>query len=391
MSSSPLISIFNQPPPSRSRPSSIVVSVLVHSVVFVWLYFGLRHPPQINEASAVRHFSVRVFRQDDIEYPVKHAEATPAPQSAGQSSARSAANPVSHPAASASPPVAYTSHSVTPVPQLNPAPMRAPAPQLAVAPMPVAAPTPPPPPDLKQLLAKTRTLIQPDVPPDVQLNQVVPLPTIVKWTPDTSHDKLVILPTPQEATAALAKPTIKLPNREQKPADIKISATPFKSKAPALPPSTTSPIVVRRPEPVTHVPETAAKASAPPTPVQIVSLSDLQSKQAVIPVPAANSSPRATPSNTVASGKTENAPPSNSGNPASGNPSNAAPSSKPAQAGTGQAGTGQSSAAGKGDKAAADKGDKGPPGDKAAQETRAKRPRTGAPRRRGRMETAAQD
>jgi hypothetical protein len=292
----------------------VIVSSGVHAVVFLWLYVGLSHLPRVDDSTLTRRFSVRVVRQDDIEYPTKRPLTVPATRSTARSAARAEAHSVSHS-------VADIATAVQP----NPTPAPVPAPTATPAPAP--APAPATPPDLNKILAHTHTLIQPDVPPELKLEQVVPLPAIVKWSAENSPEKMIVLPPPRESTSSLAKPTIKPPNHEKVPAEIKISSTAFTSKAPALPPATTSPIVVRRFEPVTHVPETASKAIVKATPVQIVSLSDLQSKMPVVPIPVANTPNHVTTSTTVATGHADS----------SSNAPTGEASSKQKQPGAGQA------------------------------------------------------
>ena len=328
--SSSLTSIFNEPAQTRSGPSSFMVSSGVHAAAFVWLYFGLSHLPRVDDSTLNRRFSVRVVRQDDIEYPTKRPLTVPATRSSSRSATRAAAHSVSHS-------IADIATAVQP----NPAPAPVPAPTPTPAPAPAPAPAAP---DLSKILAHTHTLIQPDVPQQLKLEQVVPLPLIVKWSAENSPEKMIVLPPPRESTSSLAKPTIKPPNHEKVPAEIKISSTAFTSKAPALPPATTSPIVVRRFEPVTHVPETASKAIVKATPVQIVSLSELQSKMPVVPIPVANAPAHVTASTTMATGHTESTSTAPTGD----------TSSKQKQPGAGQASADKGQGPGdKGQKAAA--------------------------------------
>jgi hypothetical protein len=58
-------------------------------------------------------------------------------------------------------------------------------------------------------------------------------------------------------------------------------------------PSTTSPVVVRRAEPVKQVPESASQSLVEPTPARIVSLSDLRLKDGTATIPVANSAAQA--------------------------------------------------------------------------------------------------
>jgi hypothetical protein len=72
-----------------------------------------------------------------------------------------------------------------------------------------------------------------------------------------------------------------------------MSSTNLATALPTLPATTTSPIVVRGPEPARRIPETYAKQLEQPAPAQIMSLSDLQSQQGPVAIPLANAPGRA--------------------------------------------------------------------------------------------------
>lgn len=275
MRSSRIVTLFAEQPPSRRAPLSFVVSILVHGVALGLLLFGLRHAPRIGDQS-IQHYAVRLLE------PPKPEPQRPRPAGSGgvtysgqQSQARSL------------------------VPGGGPAPRTYVPPQVA------------------QLHPAPQTLVQPDAPPDLLLLQPVPIPVVVMWSPENSPIQKIVPPPTQKPTIADVRPAIIKPNREPKLADLKISPTPFFTKAPTLPPSTTSPLVVRRPEPaIKQVPQSASVASEQPTPARVMSLSDIQSQGPVM-VPLANQTSQSASSESLALGRPQKSLGEGSGNPAS--------------------------------------------------------------------------
>ncbi len=276
MRSSRITTLFTEPEPLPRSPSSYAVSIVVHCIVIIWLYFGLRHPPRINDRSLIRRFTVRLLKQDSVQEPVpkRYPGSAPTPsahRAEGQDA--SAGGPT--------------------------------APQPSV--------TPP----LEELRSHAQTLIQPEVPPDLALLQPVPVPTVIRWAPVEVPQKVIVLPLPKVLSSADIKASLTPPNREQTPADVKISSTKFATQAPLLPPSTTSPIVVRRAEAVKQVPESTSQSLAEPTPAQVISLSDLRLKEGSATIPAANAAPRSTTPAPLVPGQTTATTTGGSGNPTS--------------------------------------------------------------------------
>jgi hypothetical protein len=170
---------------------------------------------------------------------------------------------------------------------------------------------------LAQLVPKSQILIQPDAPLDVMLKNPTPIPTILRWSPpDIPTRKIVALPL-QKSIIANLRPSLEPPNREVAPTDFKMSSTAFATKAPTLPPSTTSPIVVRAATPAMHIPETSSKQAEEPAPARIMSLSNLQVKEGPVTVPLANAPGRPSVSETLATGPAVNTAGTGQGNPAS--------------------------------------------------------------------------
>lgn len=276
MRSSRITTLFTEPEPLPRSPSSYAVSIVVHCIVIIWLYFGLRHPPRINDQSLVRRFTVRLLKQDSVQEPIpkRYPGSAPTPSThRAEAQAASAGGP--------------------------------PAPQPSVSPQ------------LPELPSHTQTLIQPEVPPDLALLQPTPVPTVIRWAPVEVPQKVIVLPLPKVLSAADIHSSLTPPNHEQTPADVKISSTKFSTKAPVLPPSTTSPIVVRRAEAVNQVPESTSQSLAEPTPAQVISLSDLRLKDGSATIPAANAAARSTTPGPIAPGQATATTTGGNGNPTS--------------------------------------------------------------------------
>jgi hypothetical protein len=273
MRSTGLVTLFTEQPPSRRGPSSFLVSILVHGVVFALLLFGLRHAPRIGDQS-VQRYTVRLLDAPKPEPRRPQAGGGGVTYHGPQNDARALA-----PGGSSS----QSTYVPPQVAQLHPAP---------------------------------QTLVQPDAPPDLLLLKEVPVPPVVLWSSENTEFKKIVPPAPQKPTAADVRPAIIKPNHEPTLADIKISATPFPTKAPALPPSTTSPLVVRTPEPVKRIPETAAATSQQPTPARIMSLSDVQTQGPVI-IPLANQTSQSASSESLALGRPQKSSGTGTGNLAS--------------------------------------------------------------------------
>jgi hypothetical protein len=274
MRSSGLVTLFTEQPPSGRAPSSFLVSILLHCIAFSLLFFGLRHAPRIGDQSIVQRFTVRLLDSPKPEPRRAQAAGGGVSYHGPQNDARAVA-PGGNPS---------TATYIPPqVAQLHPAP---------------------------------QTLVQPDAPPDLLLLKEVPVPVVVMWSPENTEFKKIVPPAPQKPTAADTRPAIIKPSREPVLADIKISATPFPTKAPMLPPSTTSPLVVRAPEPVKRVPETSSATSQQPTPARVMSLSDIQTQGPVM-IPLANQTAQSVSSESLAIGRPQKSSGTGSGNLAS--------------------------------------------------------------------------
>jgi hypothetical protein len=158
----------------------------------------------------------------------------------------------------------------------------------------------------KLMVHQQQTLIQPDAPQDVLLVHKTPVPTVFLWTPVAAPIKPVIQAPLQKSIVAKLRPSIDPPNRELNPSDLRLSSTNFTTALAIPPPSTTSPIVVRGPDPAKQMPQTVSKPAAEPTPARIMSLSDLQSQDGPVAIPLANATARPSTSQSLSSGRSEN-------------------------------------------------------------------------------------
>jgi len=144
---------------------------------------------------------------------------------------------------------------------------------------------------------------------------MTPVPLVLIWSPDNSPSKAIVAPPPQEATVAEVRPSFVRPNHESELGDLNVSVTHFPAETPLIPASTTSPLVVRGPEPVKMIPATAPEQLEQPTPVRVMSLSAVQAQGPVV-IPLANQSSQAASSELFVLQKPEKSSGNGSGNPA---------------------------------------------------------------------------
>jgi hypothetical protein len=277
MTPSRIYTLFTEPKPERTSSSGLMVSMVLHALGFWWIALGLSHAPQLIMQPSPYRYTVRVLSAP-LEDPPMHQSARLAAPGVGKPSAARGANPGGHLAA-----LPFVSPQVAELP---------PGPQ---------------------------TLIQPDAPPQINIPKPVPIARAVLWSAENSRSLTITPPPAPKVTVAAPRASIISPNREAAPADIRLSSTRFATDKPMLTPSTTSPVVVRAPDPPQQVPQTASKAEAEPTPARVVSLSDTPAKDKAV-IPFANSSARKASSDALAPGQSQASAEAGSGNPASKQP-----------------------------------------------------------------------
>src|SRR5438067_2606443 len=221
MRSSSIIALFGDPPPLRREPSGILVSLSVHAVVCVLLYLGLHQARTVDSRSNPPRFAVRIMelrkQEPNIHAPVLKATLQPDQLPASQ--------PDSHPAA----------HGGSPQ---TGAALRTPL-------------------NFISQKEAVQTLIQPDAPTDTTIPQT-PLPQVFVWSSRDIPVKKIFQPAPQTTAVIKVQPSPEPPNQEVHIADIKISSTPYETKAPLPAPSKTSPITVPATQAIQQMPETAS-------------------------------------------------------------------------------------------------------------------------------------
>lgn len=244
-----------------------MVSVLLHGLVFGITVIILEHAPRIEERHPTHHYAVRVLKLNDKE-PHLH-----------WSSASNDAHPATHPADDSAPanePVPGQQSSATPIPE-----------QL-----------------LASKISARQTLIQPDALPKVVLPQEAKIPLVLML----AHEKIpavkIVPPSPQPAAAPITHPTVAIPNREQHVADIQIASSASVADSLQVPASTTSPIALQGRE-LTTIPQTAIDSRNKPTPITVMSLSNVLVSNGAVTIPLANEFAAANISTTLTPGRTK--------------------------------------------------------------------------------------
>jgi hypothetical protein len=294
MRSSGTTSLFGQSTDRGQRPTSFVVSLLVHGIVISIVWFAVAYRPPFTRVVTDR-YSVRKLdlHMPDMQklnpnplipYPSDHSSAH---------ASRSASSASSAPAPAA---MARTAQTKT-------------GPQ---------------------------TLIQPDVPKPIQLSQEIPLPQVMIWAPNKVQVKTITPPQPQKPASSEAKPSVESPNQEIKLADVNVASSFHPSPKNIVQPSATSPVTAHAQLQTQSPPVTTSQSALQATPVQILSLSDLRAKDATVNLPPVSETKASNSQGTLGPGQAQKSPSQSSANAkaeGSGNGQN--PAAKPNGAGSG--------------------------------------------------------
>lgn len=245
MSSSRTITLFAQPTQTSQKPTSFMVSILVHAAVVGLVSLAFMYAPRIDyRASRMRYTLDRVdLNSPDSSY--RH--------SGGSSDLYPLNATKAHPKQSSGSPSALPS---------NP-----------------------------QVLAKLKadqTLLQPLIPKEQLLTKTIPVPAMLLWKPPTVRVKTITPPPPHPSNTAELKPLINRPNLETNLAELQVSSTAFKSRITLVKPSTTTPVVVHGPQEVLSIPETTSVATGKPATAAVLSVSNMQMAHGTAMLPPAN-------------------------------------------------------------------------------------------------------
>jgi hypothetical protein len=264
MTGSRTITLFTESGDGGQRSPSVVLSVLFHCIAAGLFSFGAMYTPHLDTRADAKRYTVRSI---DLETPEQRMQ-------------REARDKVKYP---------------------GPAPKSLPAKPGAGNPIER-------PPVLRQIAEAQKgpqILVQPDLPVQLALSQEVPVPMMAIWTPKKAEVHAVVAPQPEKRTGANVKPRPDPPNETVDLSDISIATSPV--AAPKLPtlPSTTSPVAVQTPAQVQLAPATVSQPSAAPTPVAILSLSDLKMAQGKVVLPPVNETAASKSQGTLASGRAQ--------------------------------------------------------------------------------------
>ncbi|HET9087504.1 MAG TPA: hypothetical protein VFN53_08275 [Acidobacteriaceae bacterium] len=238
------ITLFADLQPTSGSPSSLTVSLAVHTCALVVLAFLLNHMPRVSERRPERHYIVRTLTLHDSD-PQLHWS--------GQTGGGSPADPAKNVTA-----------------QVSGSAMAASRPQqLLSSPVPAR-----------------QTLIQPDAPPKVVLPRDTRIPLLLLTSRERILTPKIIPPPPQKPSAVTPRPTLALPNHEARAADIQLASSHAASQS-FLVASTTSPVSMPV-QGAVQLPETSSKKPALPSPATVMSISSVILPEGKIAVPLAN-------------------------------------------------------------------------------------------------------
>jgi hypothetical protein len=252
-SSNPM-SLFTEPQPARTGPSSFLVSAVAHCAVLGLMILAIKNAPNIIRINPDQRYEVRLLRLHQPEPRMRWA-----PNNGGSPSAPKV---VAHAARAGTRPSAPKSFA--------------------------------------PLSHALETLIQPDAPQTQPLLQQMHVPMVVLWRPENAPTPKIV-PPPSKVTAAIVHPQLTKPNFETHVADVELSSSNFPSETLPVPASTTSPIAIPVPG-VQEVPESTSKLAAAATAATVMSVSGVMVAQGTIALPLANETASSSPSDTLTPG-----------------------------------------------------------------------------------------
>jgi hypothetical protein len=266
-----MITLFSDRPEPSPWPYSFLVSILTHVAVIGLVTLGLMSAPQVKTPALAQHYDVRHIDLHTLESSMQRA------------ANRVIEYPRPHPVKHKLPP----GGGVAAPPAMRQVVQAPPGPQ---------------------------TLLQPDIPKPVALTQEIPVPTVVVWDGKKTSAKTLVPPLPEKPAVSDVKPSLQLPNEEPNLDVIALAATDLATQTQQIFPSTTSPVVVRGPEPAPPAPITTAQGAAQPTPTAVMSQSDLQMENGDVTLPPVNESATSNSLGMLASGQTQDSTQAGQGN-----------------------------------------------------------------------------
>ena len=317
-----MITLFSDRPEPGRQPYSFLVSILVHGAVIGLVFLGLMSAPQVKTPPLAQHYDVRHIDLHTLESQMQRA-----------------------------------ANSGIEYPRPHPVKQKLPPGGGAAAKQPVMR-------QVVQAPQGPQTLLQPDIPKPVTLTQEIPVPTVVIWDGKKTSAKTLVPPLPEKPAVSDVQPSVQLPNEEPKLDVIALTANDLATQPQPFFPSTTSPVVVRGPEPAPPAPVTTAAGATQPTPTAVMSLSDLQMENGDVTLPPVNESATSNSPGALAAGQTQDSAQAGQVNPA-GKPGETVAGQGPGNAGestdTGTAAQGNETATGQPGSEQPDSGQPGAP------------------------------
>ncbi len=274
MRSSPTLSLFNQAPPTSQRSSAFAVSAVVHAAVVGLVIYGFLYAPRIQLKGPADLYRLRRVDLDSPDPAIR------------QDSGNSSLYPGAHVAAQVPSPTNRIAAPSASIRQLE-----------------------------KKMLAD-KTLVQPDTPIKMVL-KTAQLPSLLLWSASKPDVRTITPPPMQKPATSSVLPSFERPNKEPVPAELKISSTDFTSTKPMPVPGSSSPIVVKGPDPVQHVIETSSLSSTMPSSIAVMSVSELHMAQGTTMVPPADQTAHGNPNGAMRPGTSGNSPLAGNGDPSS--------------------------------------------------------------------------
>jgi hypothetical protein len=233
--------------PRPSRPSySFIASILLHGTALGLISLGILCAPRVSPAAPAARYAMRYLdlhtlspqmRQSAgsaIEYPRWHSGSQQLPSGGGP--------------------------SVTP-PVLRP---------LALA------------------AHGAQTLLQPDIPKPLTLAVKIQAPTVVIWNARNAPAKTIVAPMPEKPPSADLRPSMQLPNDEQRLSEISLKAINLAAQQHPIQAGTATPVLAQDKKPSPPAPVTTTQGAAQPTSAAVISLSDLRMKDGAFTLPPVN-------------------------------------------------------------------------------------------------------
>jgi hypothetical protein len=249
MNSYSTTTIFSDHADSSQGSTPFAVSILIHGSALGVLCFGLMYtPPRIVNAPESDRYAVREL---DLQSP-SHSMHDVSAKDTSSDTQRSAA--------------AATAETNTMAAQLQA--MR----------------------EIKTAGAESRTLLQPEVHRRLTLVLDPDVPSFIIWMPDSAQVKHIVAPFATRPRVAAVTPSLTTPNNELRAADTAVRSADHDPAVKLILPGTSSPAKRQEPDLTPTTPLTVMQISDKPTPVAVMSLSDLRMTNGVAILPAVNQS-----------------------------------------------------------------------------------------------------